>query len=343
MKHIQPFYYFGVTIVLLSTFAFTERQAETTGIFQALNYQEMVKVEITTDLDSLLNTKKTEDEIPATFAFEDAAKQDQTWKVKLQVRGKFRRRICQFPPLRLTFPKKELTAKGLNAHNDLKLVVHCLDNEAGDEYVLREYLAYKLYQVISAESYKVQLLRVKYKDIKKKQTFTRYGILLEDEDDLSERLGGKACEDCYNTPKEKFRPDNLNTQDLFQYMIGNTDWSTSMARNVKLLPCKSDEKFIVVPYDFDFSGFVSAAYASVDTAAMKIKNVRERVFLGYAQDPAELKSAVALFQSKEKELREVVRKFKLITPESKTQMLDYLDSFYKCLKTGLDLKTPGKC
>jgi len=204
-------------------------------------------------------------------------------------------------------------------------------------------VAYKLYQVLSEQSYRVQLLRVKYKDIKKKKTFTRYGILLEDEDELGERLGGKACEDCYNTPKEKFRPDNLNTQDLFQYMIGNSDWSTSMARNVKLVQCKQDERFVVVPYDFDFSGFVSTAYASVDMAAMKIKNVRERVFLGYAQDPSELKSAVELFQSKEKELREVVKKFKLITPESKAQLLDYIDSFFKCVNGGLDIKTPGKC
>lgn len=233
----------------------------------------------------------------------------------------------------------------MNTHNNLKLVVHCVDNEAGDEYVLREYLAYKLYQIISPkESYRVQLLRVKYKDVKKKQqSFTHYGILLEDEDELAERLGSKVCEDCYNTPTEKFQPDNLNTNDLFEYMIGNTDWSTMLSRNVKLFQREQDGKFLVVPYDFDFSGFVSAAYSSVDTAAMKIKNVRERVFLGYAKEANELKSTLEQFQAKEKELKEAVRKFKYITPESRVYLLDYLDSFFNCVKGGLDIKTPGKC
>jgi hypothetical protein len=335
---------FFIFILSLFILSFSTRQAETPTIFQQISYQELVKAELETDLDSLLNTKKTEEEIPGTFSFEDANKQKQNWQVKIQVRGKFRRRICEFPPLRLTFSKKEMKEKGMPTHNNLKLVVHCVDNEAGDEYVLREYLAYKLYQILApTESYRVQLLRVKYKDVKKKQTSTHYGILLEDEDELAERLNAKVCDDCYNTPKEKFVTDNLNTNDLFEYLIGNTDWSTMLSRNVKLLQRKEDGKFLVVPYDFDFSGFVSAGYASVDTAALKIKNVRQRVFLGYATESGELKKTVEAFQTKEKELKDLVRRFKYITPESRTYLLDYVDSFFQCVKMGLDIKTPGKC
>ncbi len=341
MKNAMPISRYTLFALVLSSFIFAEKP-ENPSIFDSLNFQEILKVEIETGIDSLLNTKKTEAEIPATFSYKDAAGKAQNWEVTLQVRGKFRRRICEFPPLRLTFPKKKMKAAGFNEHNDLKLVVHCVDNEAGDEYILREYVAYKLYQILSPESYRVQLLRVKYRDSDSKRSFTRYAILMEDEDELAERLGGELCEDCFSTPKEQFRPDNINTQDLFQYMIGNTDWSTDMCRNMKLIK-KTDGKYVAVPYDFDFSGFVYTAYASVDTVAMKVKNVQQRVFLGFARSPEELKTSTALFQAKEKAMENYIKKFKWLTLESRNYMLQYLDSFFRCLQAGLDLKTPGKC
>lgn len=344
MKNLQQLISLFALLLALSLFAFTTKQnIEETSIFNQLSYQELVKAEIETDLDSLMNSKKTETEVPATLTFEDGGKMEQKWAITLQVRGKFRRRTCQFPPLRLNFSKKDLNAKGMKTHNNLKLVVHCLDSEAGDEYVLREYLAYKLYQRLSPESYRVQLLRVKYKDSKKKKTFTHFAILMEDEDELAERLGGKVCEDCYNLPKEKFRSENVNMQDLFQYLIGNTDWSAPMARNLKLMETSKDGKFIMIPYDFDFSGFVSAPYASVDAVTMGVKTVKERVFLGFAQSPEEMETTVKHYKYKEKELNDVIKKFKWISLESKEHLLEYLNSFYRCLDAGLDLKTPGKC
>jgi len=221
--------------------------------------------------------------------------------------------------------------------------VHCVDNEAGDQYIMREYMAYKLYQVLSPYSYRVQLLRVKYRDTQSKQTYTRYAILLEDEDELAERLEGKLCEDCYGSPKANFRENDINTHDLFQYLIGNTDWDHDMLRNVKLLTCQTDSKCVLVPYDFDFSGFVNTAYASVDSKNLGVQTVQQRVFLGFAQSPEEMKATIELFQSKQKELESCIRKFKFPLPESKIYMLNYLESFYKCLNAGLDLKNPGKC
>ncbi len=344
MKTPKPIRFYAILamVIVICSFTFAERQ-QLPSIFESLNFQEVVKVEIETDIDSLLNSKRTEAEVPGTFSYKDASGKVQTWQIDLQVRGKFRRRVCEFPPLKLTFPKKKIMEAGFNDHNDLKLVVHCVDNEAGDEYILREYAAYKLYQILSPESYRVQLLRVKYRDDNSSKNFMRYAILLEDEDELAERLDGKLCEDCYGTPKENYRAENVNTHDLFQYLIGNTDWSSNMLRNVKQLQCAKDGKCLLVPYDFDFSGFVNTPYASVDQVNMGVKSVLQRVFLGFAQSPEELQPTIALFQSKRKDMEESIRKFKLPTPESRQQMLDYLTSFFKCLDAGLDLKKPGSC
>ncbi|MDX1943663.1 MAG: hypothetical protein SFU99_24055, partial [Saprospiraceae bacterium] len=98
----------------------------------------------------------------------------------------------------------------------------------------------------------------------------------------------------------------------------------------------------VVPYDFDFSGLVNASYASTD-ATLGIKTVRERKFLGMAQSPEELKSTIEHFQAHKKEIFDYVRKFKLLSMESRTDIIQFLESFYHCLDEGLDLQTPGKC
>ncbi|MDX1942207.1 MAG: hypothetical protein SFU99_16705, partial [Saprospiraceae bacterium] len=232
------------SVLLFSRFSFAQSKMEK-SIFEHLTFEEILKVEIETDIDSLLNTKRTEEEIPATFSYKDENGKKRTWKVELQVRGKFRRRICPFPPLFINFSKKELEAAGFSDHNDLKLVTHCVDNEVGDDYILREYLTYKLYQILSPTHYRVQLLRVKYTDDNGSQGFTHYGILLEDEDEMKDRYAAKVCENCYSSSKDSMLISCVNTHDLFQYMVGNTDWSLIMLRNLKLLQPKDGSNLMV--------------------------------------------------------------------------------------------------
>lgn len=327
--------------LIWSSFTFAERQQET-SIFDHLSFDEVLKVDIETDLDSLVSTKLTEEEVPATFSYKDKRGKEWKWEVKLEVRGKFRRRVCPFPPLFVNFSKKDLKAAGFNDHNDLKLVTHCVDNDQGDENVLREYLAYKLYEILSDKHYRVQLLKIRYRDDNGKLSCTRYGILMEDEDELKERYDSKLCEDCYSLPKDSFNLQNLQTHNLFQYMIGNTDWSLAMARNMKLLKSKEDGKFSIVPYDFDFSGLVSAPYASVDKS-LGLKSVRERKYLGFAESPEELEPTIELFRSKRKEILNYIKKFKLLNMGARQDMSEFIESFYRCLEDGLDLEEPGKC
>lgn len=342
MKNSIRVSFYAMLAVAMSSFKFAERQP-VPSIFESLNYQELLKVELETNIDSILNSRKTDATVPARFSYKDANGKEQNWDIEVQTRGKFRRRLCEMPPLKLIFPKDKIQAAGFKKHNKFKLVVHCLDTPAGDEFVLREYMAYKLYQILTPESYRIQLLRIKYKNTGTYPNLTHYGILIEDEDEMAERLEGNVCDDCFGTPKEDFRQDDVNMQDLFQYFIGNTDWDINMIRNVKLLKCKKDNKCILVPYDFDFSGFVNTSYASVDKNSMGVTTVQQRVFRGFAQSPEELKTAIELFKSKQKDMQDCIKKFKLPSSESKAYMLNYMDSFFKCLEAGLDLKTPGKC
>ena len=47
---------------------------------------------------------------------------------------------------------------------------------------------------------------------------------------------------------------------IFQYLVGNGDWSHTHFHNVKLM--RVGFEYFPVPYDFDFTGFVDAPYAT---------------------------------------------------------------------------------
>ena len=79
---------------------------------------------------------------------------------------------------------------------------------------------------------------------------------------------------------------------MFQYAIGNTDWSAIKGHNVLLV--ESDGLVTPVPFDFDFSGLVNAQYASV-SPELSISNVRQRVFRGVCNPSTDWNAAFAHF------------------------------------------------
>ncbi len=331
MKNVSVinYYFLIITGLLLTLPAFAEQ--ESGSIFDHLILQkEGFKVELETDMDSVLASRKEEEEIPGVFSYKDADGNQRTWKVDLTTRGKFRRRVCPFPPLLVQFKKKELAEAGFNDHNDLKLVTHCVDNSTGDEYVLREYLVYKMYQILTDVHFRVQLIRIKYKDSDSGTSITRYGILLEDEDEMKARHDSKFCKDCFGFPTDSLMLSNVYTHDLFQYMIGNPDWNYNMLRNIRLLIPQSGRECMIVPYDFDFSGVVNAAYAVPDPT-LGITQVRQRRFMGLAASAEELQPTIAHFKAKQSELEKLIRQFKPLSAFARKDVLAFVQSFYDCL------------
>ncbi len=143
--------------------------------------------------------------------------------VKVRVRGRYRRTHCVMPPLKLKFNKEWLRAHGLNDHNDFKLVTHCLDGEAGMDALLREQLAYQLYAQLTGRSLRTQLVDITYHDSNTGTDIKSRAILIEDTDEMAERLNGRECDECYNTPLDRYTTGSAELLTLFQYMIGNND------------------------------------------------------------------------------------------------------------------------
>lgn len=292
---------------------------------------EPLEITIRTDLGELINNRRRDTYQEAQFSYEDLSGAEASSTIEIKPRGKFRRRVCDFPPLKLKFPKKQLLAAGFSEHNDLKLVTHCVDDkEIGQDYLLREYLIYKLYNELSSNSFRVQLVKVTYEDNGPANLgkIKRFGFILEDEDEAANRMGGEQCE-CRGVPKDSVMAADERLMSMFQFMVGNADWDFAMSRN--LLQVRLSNNYVLpVGYDYDFSGLVNASYA-LPTSDHKLLTVRDRIYLGHPAANAELQQTINLFQSKKEKLLGIVSGFKLLDKASRDDIAAYLSSFYGLL------------
>lgn len=329
---IKSFFKAFFVVLLLPIHAIYGQQS--ISFFDKIQSAEVLEMDISTDLKLLMDQRNTNEYQPATLTFSLGKKQRETWEIKVRSRGKYRRRICQFPPLKLNFPKDKLKAQGLSSDDEFKLVTHCLNGDPGKEYLLREYLVYKLYEQISPLHFRVQLCKIRYLDPRTGEKILAWGILMEDEAAIARRFNAKICEVCYSTKPEQFQKGNLEQVFLFQYMIGNLDWSLMLLRNVLMLEPKDGSPPVVVPYDFDFSGFVNASYARPN-ADFGQTSARQRLFISQDISDESLRPAIAHFKSKEKELKALILRFKYLGSFAQKDMLDYIQSFFDSLDTGI--------
>lgn len=294
---------------------------------------EVLDITITTDLKSLIEERRTEDFQDAKLIYKDLNGNEIIKDMEVQPRGKFRRRVCDFPPVKLKFPKKKLEAAGLNREfNDLKLVTHCIDEKSiGNEYLLREYLAYELYSELTPNSYRVQLVKITYEDSEGRMgKIKRYGFIIEDTDEMAARVGGLEFEQM-NVSADSISVKDENIMSLFQYMIGNADFNTVMLRNVKLVKPESGGKSIPVPYDFDFSGLVNASYA-IPQGDMGLTSIRDRLYIGNPVSQETMRGTLGYFLAKKSSLLGKVENFTLLSRDARIDITNYLKTFFESVE-----------
>ncbi|MDX1941230.1 MAG: hypothetical protein SFU99_11805 [Saprospiraceae bacterium] len=303
------------------------------SIFDVLYGNEILNLTIKTDLNNLIENRRTEEFLEATFGYEDASGRQITRSIEVQPRGKFRRRICDFPPVKIKFSKDDLEASGLiKKFNDLKLVTHCIDDKLiGNENLLKEYLVYRMYNELTPNSYRIQLVKITYEDTKGNLSkIKRYGFLIEDTDEMAARLGGEEFEQM-NVSTDSISAKDEAIMALFQYMIGNADWSTVMLRNVKLVLPENSDKMIPVPYDFDFAGLINASYA-VPQGDLGLTSIRDRLYLGNKTNPEAMRNTLGYFYAKKEILLDMVKSFDMLSNECRGDLILYLETFYSTIK-----------
>jgi hypothetical protein len=270
---------------------------------------------------------------PARLSYRVADGAAVTIDVQLRTRGNFRlsRSTCEFPPLRLNFRKRDVGETLFAGQDKLKLVAHCENGrEDNEQYVLREYLIYRMYGLFTEMSFRVRLARITYVWTgEESDTLTKYGFFIEDEEQMAQRNGGEILD---SAGVHGFEADDEQATlfEVFQYFVGNTDWSVSALHNVKLILRQGDPFPVLVPYDFDWSGIVDARYA-VPPPALPTYSVTERFFIGPCRPEYDVRRVVALFNERRAEITDLIRNQPGLADRSQRKALEYIDDFYECV------------
>lgn len=294
--------------------------------------QEPIEVTLTTNIGKIRGDKRENPPWrPATLSYKGTEGNLVTVPVKARTRGIWRLRMCEFPPLRLNFSGEAAKGTIFRKLDKPKLVSYCRDGDTYEQYILQEYQLYRIYQLLTPVSHKARLLKLVYADSADGKTRARrYGFVIEEPAALASRLGGRILE------TKGARPGDLDPfQDalfgVFQYFIGNTDFSEAALHNVELL-LTDDAITMPVAYDFDFAGAVDARYASVDTL-LPIQRVRQRLFRGYCTDAESYAKAFAVFQEKRPQIYALYSDSigNLMDRGKVRETLRYFDEFYETI------------
>jgi hypothetical protein len=296
------------------------------------NSESPISCTLTFDIREFMRVKMEEEKLPALFSCLNHDSLVIADSILVSSRGNSRKKFCDFPPIKLSLKNSNFEDPCLNQVNKLKLVTHCDSYKGYEEYMHREYLVYKLYNLITDKSFRVQLIKVDYVDAAQKvETISRYAFLIEDVDMLAAR------NDCVEIENENLgmrhvQQASMMQFSLFQFMIGNVDWKMEGLHNIKLIKSSDfmQELPFVVPYDFDHSGFVNASYAT-NVRDPEISSVKRRVFSGLCLSEAEYLEALEIFVETKPEMYEIINSFQPLTLRTKKEIIKYLDQFYKLI------------
>ena len=250
----------------------------------------------------------------------------------VRTRGNFRLRsdICAFPPLRLNFPTDSVAGTVFEGQDKLKLVTHCREWDSYEQNILEEYLAYRIYGQLTDIGFRVQLALINYVDTSgSSDTVSRLAFFIEAEDALAARLDGEMLEVPVANP-EDYPPQQIGLVNLFQFMIGNTDWSAVRFHNVKLI--RVGWEYLPIPYDFDFSGFVDTPYAGPNPLiAHRIQRVTQRLYWGVCSERIDFPALFSLFNERRDAILEIIRTQPGLNDRNIRLATRYLEEFYEII------------
>ena len=284
-------------------------------------------------------TPESTKRFPATLTVAGPDGKDVTIPVSLGTRGKSRLnpRTCSFVPLRVDFPKKELLKGTLfDGQESLKLITHCENEDSQDQYILLEQLTYRIFNVLTPRSFRARLARATYVDSgNDKAIATRNAVFVEDDGDLARRLEGRSVA----LPRLQFKDldrDSLVLMMLFQYMIGNTDFSIYALHNVRFVTTPA-KVFYPVVWDFDMAGLVSAPYAA-PAQVLGLGSVRDRLYRGPCLTQDQYAPYLDVFRAKQAEVMAAVDSQPGLDEQRRRTAKAFLDRFYVTLGRPGDVK-----
>jgi hypothetical protein len=299
---------------------------------------DLLEIELNGPLRALSRDREEEPELrPATLSYPDAQGNRQTLTVQLEPRGKSRRdrEVCTFPPLWVHFDKEEVKDTLFRKQNKLKLVTYCRSPENFQDYVIKEYLVYRIFNELSPMSFRARLAKISYQDGDRKPT-VRHGFFIEHKKRLAKRLETEVLEPAERIPVSSLVADQATIVELFQFLVSNTDFSliappeADTCCHNSVLFDGGDGTYIPVPYDFDRTGLVSPPNGLPD-AHLGQRTFRDRVYRGFCGDEAVMNTALEKTRTARTAIEALISEQPGLSSRAKSQALKFVAGYYRII------------
>ena len=327
---------FAAALLFVVPVAMALEPGEPDPLFQD---DEILEISISAPMKTLLGERPNDRYLRGTLSYEEVDGSIVEFDVGIRTRGNFRRQssVCPFPPLRVNFKKSETKDTLFDKQDKLKLVAHCRDNsERYEQNIIKEYLAYRILNTITEISYRVRLARITYHDSEQKyDDRLRYAFFIEHKDRLSKRLGLPEISTSRISTSDLQGPYSDLTS-LFQYLIGNTDFSPiagaegeDCCHNSTLFG-NEGEPVYSIPYDFDMAGLVDAPYAEPNSK-FRIRSVTQRLYRGRCAYIDNLQTSLQLFQDNRDAIYGLIENQEQLEDSTRNKVRKFIDRFYKVI------------
>jgi len=303
--------------------------------------EDALTVKLSAPWRDIVRKRKVQDPYPATIEYTDELGNQVSLPLTVERRGVKRQEACKFPPIKLRFEKEVVKGTTFRGQKSIKMVTHCDVGSDYEQYYVVEMLIYRMYNLLTDFSFRVRPLTITYYDSERdKAEDPMFAFLIEDDSDLAKRMGMEKLE-VPQVHYKRLEPNLTSVFSLFQYMIGNVDWSAlrgpdpeECCHNVKLIAPEGagDSDWIYpIAYDFDSSGLVDAEYAA-PPEGVPIRRVTDRIFRGYCWHNGTLDEARDLYLQNESAILGVIDNEARLTAKTKKIADDFLEDFFKTLR-----------
>ena len=303
---------------------------DTMAVYEDLfEIKEPLNLTLTFNVKELQKTKYKESYIPAKMTCHVRDGFEVSHDIRIKARGEIRKKICYAPMFFVNIRHAGIEAEYLQDIIKLKVVHRCKSSTTYKYYVLREYLTYQIWNLLSPYGFNTRLVKLKIIDTgRKNKEREDWAFIIEPESMMAER------NNCMPIKSDKLSLRTVNQEWMdkvafFSYMIGQSDFSVTGRHNLKILTPKEygPAGFIPVPYDFDYCGLVNAEYA-IPGEPLGIESVTERYYLGACRSDANYQEAIDWLASYEDEIMDLINSFEYMEESEKKDMIRYLESYF---------------
>ena len=333
----------GVYLIVFFIIGISSKSIGQSDLDSIFRSADLLSIDLYSDFKGIIDTRWHEDSAKggeteyyeAKILYGDEGNQVEI-PLRIKARGQFRRnpQYCKFPPLLLNFKKKEVKGTLFDGQDKVKMVTFCQDQPE----VIKEYVLYKMYNLITDWSFNVRLVNVRYINTpKNKKLYEKIGFLIEEDRKVAKRHDAEIIKK-HHFPFD-LEPDNEAKVSMFQFMIGNPDWYYSTGQNMDIMHPKDTTLLPrAVPYDFDYSEFVNAAYTKPAGVPDEYL-AKKKIFKGMCLSDEKLNEIIEYFNVMKPQFMDIINSNAYLPKYSKKECINYLEDFYTIINTQEMLQT----